>query len=319
MHTSMCAFTVVHSSRNRRAWRSRASLTRSRAFCEFVHGSASSPSLPAFSSLACRSIRSSSGPLSLRRWRAMSVSLHRHRSWSPAYPHGHGLVAAISMNRAGYTAECLALTIATRPSSSGWRRASRVGLANSESSSRNSTPRWASTTSPTHPLCAPPTNPAVVIEWCGALNGLLWASAPSCSPAMLWMRVTSIASGRLSCGRIDGTRCASIVLPVPGGPLSRQLCPPAAAMMSARTAWCWPRTSLRSGPCALAPPPPGSGSSGSGSGSEGRHCSTRAALFRCPPLRPRVRRPASPRARPRARARASPLVSAQACATASVP
>ncbi len=40
---------------------------------------------------------------------------------------------------------------------------------------------------------------------------------------MLWMRVTSIASERLSSGRIEGTRWASIVLPVPGEPLSRQL------------------------------------------------------------------------------------------------
>ena len=43
------------------------------------------------------------------------------------------------------------------------------------------------------------------------------------APAMLWMRVTSIASGRLSSGRIEGRRWASIVLPVPGEPLSRQL------------------------------------------------------------------------------------------------
>ena len=35
---------------------------------------------------------------------------------------------------------------------------------------------------------------------------------------MLWMRVTAIASSRVSGGRIDGSRRASIVLPVPGGP-----------------------------------------------------------------------------------------------------
>ena len=44
------------------------------------------------------------------------------------------------------------------------------------------------------------------------------------------MRVTSIASALLSGGRIDGSRCASIVLPVPGGPLSSTLCAPAAAI-----------------------------------------------------------------------------------------
>ena len=53
---------------------------------------------------------------------------------------------------------------------------------------------------------------------------------------MLWMRVTSIASARLRGGRIEGMRCASIVLPVPGGPLSRLLWPPAAAMIIALTA-----------------------------------------------------------------------------------
>ena len=46
---------------------------------------------------------------------------------------------------------------------------------------------------------------------------------------MLWILVTSIASGLLSDGRIEDMRWASIVLPVPGGPLSRLLCPPAAA------------------------------------------------------------------------------------------
>jgi hypothetical protein len=39
------------------------------------------------------------------------------------------------MNRVGYTAEHRALTIATRPSSSGWRSASNVGRENSDSSS----------------------------------------------------------------------------------------------------------------------------------------------------------------------------------------
>ena len=42
------------------------------------------------------------------------------------------------------------------------------GRANSESSSKNRTPLWASTTSPTQPRRAPPISPAVVIEWCGA-------------------------------------------------------------------------------------------------------------------------------------------------------
>jgi len=50
------------------------------------------------------------------------------------------------------------------------------------------------------------------------------------------MRVTSTASAVLSGGRIEGMRSASIVFPVPGGPLSITLCAPAAAITSARTA-----------------------------------------------------------------------------------
>ena len=61
------------------------------------------------------------------------------------------------------------------------------------------------------------------------------------------MRVTSSASAALSRGRIEGARSASIVLPVPGAPLSSRLCPPAAAITSVRTAWSCPRTSVRSG------------------------------------------------------------------------
>ena len=40
-------------------------------------------------------MRSSSGPLSLRRWRAMSASEQRQRS-SPANPQGQGFVEATS-------------------------------------------------------------------------------------------------------------------------------------------------------------------------------------------------------------------------------
>ena len=46
---------------------------------------------------------------------------------------------------------------------------------------------------------------------------------------------------------MPGRRRASIVLPVPGGPASSRLCPPAAAISSARRARSWPRTSARSG------------------------------------------------------------------------
>ena len=43
-------------------------------------------------------------------------------------------------------------------------------------------------------------------------------------------------------GRMPGSRRASMVLPVPGGPISRRLCAPAAAISSARRARSWPRS-----------------------------------------------------------------------------
>ncbi len=43
------------------------------------------------------------------------------------------------------------------------------------------------------------------------------------SPATEWMRVTSSASSGARAGRTPGSRRASIVLPVPGGPASRRL------------------------------------------------------------------------------------------------
>ena len=41
-------------------------------------------------------------------------------------------------------------------------------------------------------------------------------------------------------------RLASMVLPEPGGPIIRMLCPPAQATSMARLAVCCPRTSLKS-------------------------------------------------------------------------
>ena len=71
---------------------------------------------------------------------------------------------------------------------------------------------------------------------CGAARGTgarVTSPPPPRSPAIDWMRVTSIASSALSGGRIDGSRRAIIVLPVPGGPCRNRLWPPAAATSSA--------------------------------------------------------------------------------------
>ena len=46
---------------------------------------------------------------------------------------------------------------------------------------------------------------------------------------------------------MPGRRLASMDLPVPGGPINRTLCPPAAATTMARRATDWPSTSAKSG------------------------------------------------------------------------
>ena len=58
----------------------------------------------------------------------------------------------------------------TVPSSSGWRSASSAWRENSPSSSRNSTPRWASVTSPARGGLPPPTRPGAPRS-CGAARG----------------------------------------------------------------------------------------------------------------------------------------------------
>ena len=61
-----------------------------------------------------------------------------------------------------------------------------------------------------------------------------------CSRRAACRRTPAAAAGRAS-------RSASMLLPLPGGPIIRRLWPPAAATVSARFANAWPRTSARSG------------------------------------------------------------------------
>ena len=99
------------------------------------------------------------------------------------------------MKRVGNAITFWPRTIVTCPSSSGWRSASSDGRANSDSSSRNSTPWWASVASPGVGCEPPPTRPEAEIVWCGARNGRTVARPPpSCRPPTDWIRVTSIAS-----------------------------------------------------------------------------------------------------------------------------
>ena len=65
-------------------------------------------------------------------------------------------------------------------------------------------------------------------------------------PATECTFVVSRASSSVRGGSIVGNRRANIVLPEPGGPIIRTLCPPAAATSSARFAVLCPRTSEKS-------------------------------------------------------------------------
>ena len=87
-------------------------------------------------------------------------------------------------------------------------------------------------------------------------------------PATEWILVVSMASSKDMGGRMVGMRRASMVLPEPGGPIIRTLCPPAQATSSARLAWVCPRTSAKSTRYSLAPARIFCQSSSVGAGSE---------------------------------------------------
>ena len=68
------------------------------------------------------------------------------------------------------------------------------------------------------------------------------------APATEWIMVACKASAALKGGNREGNLAASMDFPAPGGPTISKLCPPAAAISSARLAVSWPFKSLKSGP-----------------------------------------------------------------------
>lgn len=72
----------------------------------------------------------------------------------------------------------------------------------------------------------------MVAEWCGAqYGGRATSGSPGGRiPATECTAVTSSESCRVSGGRIQGIRSASIVLPAPGGPLRKRWCPNCAVL-----------------------------------------------------------------------------------------
>ena len=134
-----------------------------------------------------------------------------------------------------------------RPVSSGSRSASSAARGNSGSSSRNSTPWCASEISPGRGGEPPPTSAADDALWCGA-RSTRWPQR--CDREGAGQAEHGCRFERLVVGRAPAAaptkRCASIDLPVPGGPTIKTLWPPAAAISSARLAPAWPLTSAQS-------------------------------------------------------------------------
>ena len=157
------------------------------------------------------------------------------------------------MKRLGYVTVPATRDTVTSPSSSGWRRTSSTSLRNSGSSSRNSTPLCARLISPGRGEVPPPESPAADTVWCGARNGRMETIGCSrlVSPATEYISVDCIISPRLISGSIPGRRFAIMDLPAPGGPTIRILCPPAAAISSARLTFSCPLTSEKSGICSI--------------------------------------------------------------------
>ena len=90
---------------------------------------------------------------------------------SPRKPHGQGFIDATSVKRAGNVSVPGAREIVTVPSSSGDAALRASERENSPSSSRKSTPYWASEISPGRGKAPPPTSETQLAVWCGARNG----------------------------------------------------------------------------------------------------------------------------------------------------
>jgi hypothetical protein len=78
-------------------------------------------------------------------------------------------------------------------------------------------------TSPGMGTWPPPMRPTSEMVWCGARHSRVVTRAvrSPVRPATRWRRVVSMASARVSAGKMVVSRRASIDLPAPGGPSSR--------------------------------------------------------------------------------------------------
>ena len=150
--------------------------------------------------------------------------------------------AAISIKRAGKVKRALARAIVTEPVSSGSRNISSVLRELSATSSRNSTPLWASDTSPGRGIEPPPIIAVAEALWCGDRIGGRPAKSESIGlPVIECSAAASRAWCGVSGGKIPGNACARRLLPLPGGPCISKLCAPLAVSSSAKRAFSCPR------------------------------------------------------------------------------
>ena len=99
---------------------------------------------------------------------------------------------------------------------------------------KNNTPLWARVISPGLTFNPPPAIALAVMVWWGLLKGLFVIKlSPLSSPAILCIFVISIHSLKSGAGKIVAMREATIVFPLPGGPIKSILCLPAAAITAA--------------------------------------------------------------------------------------
>ena len=156
------------------------------------------------------------------------------------------------------------------------------------------------------PTCRRRRVPAAELVWCGERNGGVTRRlrGRSSSPATDAMLATCSMSAYGSGGSNPASRSASMLLPLPGGPIIRRLWPPAAATVSARLPNACPRTSPKSSAT--------SNRNGSaravtrGSGCAPSRCRTTSVSVTRHRLRRRSRAPLRPRSPPAARARGRP-------------
>jgi hypothetical protein len=155
---------------------------------------------------------------------------------SPRWPQRHGFIAAISWTRAGKVTWALARATVTSPVSSGWRSESSAALEFGQFvEEQHAQMRQADLAGP-HAQ-APAGQRGHRGRMVRAAKGRARLICPSSSiPATEATSEASSASLGVRSGRMPGRHEAISDLPAPGGPTSRRLCPPAAAISSARLA-----------------------------------------------------------------------------------